>query len=204
MRALPEGQYYVLVGGRECIDHRGNVYAVSPPAAESVPARVASPKRKRPPSPLPERTQQYVDAYVMELVKQPTEHFITLGLSESGVVVFEDQQSGGHWNHCDVDMKRILTQLERTGTAGLIAIHNHPDGSREMSDEDRDLTERLKTALSAYDVALIKHQIVPGDPELMRVTEAQRPHTSWDAAEAKQAKLWAPYGGCPPWQHAAR
>jgi DNA repair protein RadC len=202
MRELPQGTYYVCRDGdhTRALDHRGNVYAIEaaypPPATMETPARVASPK-KRPPSPLPDATARYLDGITLALTKEPREHFIAIGLTESGGIAFEHQESSGAWNHCDVNLKAILTQLERTGTRGLMCYHNHPDGSREMSDEDRDLTERLKAALSAYDVSLLKHHIVPGDVELIE----SRPRTfatCWDRAEAERERLWSAYGGHPP------
>lgn len=171
------------------------------------PARVASPSRKRPPTPLSAAVQGHIDGKVMELVAAPVEHFVTFGLDESGNLVFEDEQSGGHYNHCDVDVKRILQKLGRK-TAALVCYHNHPDGSREASAQDNDLTQRLTAALEAYDVALLKHEIVPGDVDLQESAGASwhRPElvTAWDLREREHQRLWGPVAGAYPWAPAPR
>ena len=137
LRKLADGQFYVLTGGKEFLDHHGNVYTLAPATPPvsvphvASPAAVASPKRKAPTTPLPARTQDYLDSIVMGLVKEPREHFVAVGLSESGAITFTEEQHG-EWNHCDVDMKAILTQLGKH-TAGLYVFHNHPDGSVAMS-----------------------------------------------------------------------
>ncbi|MFD1837599.1 JAB domain-containing protein, partial [Paracidovorax cattleyae] len=44
----------------------------------------------------------------------------------------------------------------------VILAHNHPSGNRTPSDTDRQLTERLRSALGLVDVRTLDHFIVAG------------------------------------------
>ena len=145
-------------------------------------------------------TQRYLDSAKMALVAAPEEHFIAIGLSESGGMTFEHQEHGS-WNHCAVDIKAICQQASK-GTSRVLCFHNHVTGDTRMSPEDRDTTERLTTALKAWDVECT-HEIIPGDVDLQESThhrtESQPPMTTWEAAELKESRLWRAYGGRNPY-----
>ncbi|MFD1837445.1 JAB domain-containing protein, partial [Paracidovorax cattleyae] len=44
----------------------------------------------------------------------------------------------------------------------VILAHNHPSGNRTPSDTDKQLTERLRSALSLVDVRTLDHFIIAG------------------------------------------
>lgn len=59
-----------------------------------------------------------------------------------------------------VDIKIICKVAVDSLTSGVILIHNHPSGSLVVSQEDKDLTKKVKQALSFLDIRLIDHLIM--------------------------------------------
>jgi DNA repair protein RadC len=42
----------------------------------------------------------------------------------------------------------------------VILAHNHPSGSLEISESDKNITQRIKKALELFDMSLLDHLIV--------------------------------------------
>ena len=59
-----------------------------------------------------------------------------------------------------VDIKIILKYAIDTLSSSIILVHNHPSGNVEPSQQDVDLTRKLKNACSLYDINLLDHIIL--------------------------------------------
>ena len=58
---------------------------------------------------------------------------------------------------------RVASPEEVLAAAGKIIAHNHPSGSSEPSQADKNLTYRLREALALVEVRLLDHIIVGED-----------------------------------------
>ena len=62
------------------------------------------------------------------------------------------------------DLKIVIGRAIELLAAAVIVVHNHPGGDPSPSDEDVELTSRLKQACSLFDIRLLDHLII-GDRE---------------------------------------
>jgi DNA repair protein RadC len=93
----------------------------------------------------------------------------TLAVSESFVAVFLNKQNlpigfsvigTGGVDACPVDIKLISKIAIDTLSSGVIVAHNHPSGNPKPSQSDINITNRIKKALSVFDVELLDHLIL--------------------------------------------
>lgn len=63
---------------------------------------------------------------------------------------------------CGLLAKDVLGPVLRAGASGFVLVHNHPSGDPEPSQEDLDLTRRLRKAALEVGAPLLDHVIVGG------------------------------------------
>ena len=61
---------------------------------------------------------------------------------------------------CSVYVREVAKEALSLNAAAVIFTHNHPSGISEPSQADIRITERLKEALSLFDVRVLDHLIV--------------------------------------------
>lgn len=59
-----------------------------------------------------------------------------------------------------VDVKIVAKYALESLCAGVLFIHNHPSGNVKPSIEDRQITDKLKKALSLFDIKLLDSIII--------------------------------------------
>lgn len=59
-----------------------------------------------------------------------------------------------------VDVKLIVKEALKVGASGLIMAHNHPSGEVNPSNQDNNITKKIKDACSLMDIAMLDHIIV--------------------------------------------
>lgn len=64
---------------------------------------------------------------------------------------------------CVVDVRIILSVALKTLATGIIMVHNHPSGNLKPSQDDLNITKKLKEACNILDIALIDHLIITKD-----------------------------------------
>mgnify|MGYP003291329837 CR=1 FL=1 len=69
----------------------------------------------------------------------------------------------GTVNNVGISVRKIMEVALRMGATSVILAHNHTSGIALPSQEDRDTTRRLWTALNAAGITLADHIIVAGD-----------------------------------------
>lgn len=62
-----------------------------------------------------------------------------------------------------VDAKIVAKYAVESLCAGVFFIHNHPSGNVKPSIEDRQITDKLKKALSLFDINLVDSIIISDD-----------------------------------------
>lgn len=66
----------------------------------------------------------------------------------------------GSFQSGDFDARSIFDPAIREGAAGVVVVHNHPNGLPEASKEDLEATRQLKAAAKILHIPLLDHLIV--------------------------------------------
>jgi DNA repair protein RadC len=74
-------------------------------------------------------------------------------------IAFEELARGSI-SCAEVSIREVVRRCLANNAACVIFAHNHPSGIAEASPEDRELTQKLKTALRMIDVRVLDHFIV--------------------------------------------
>lgn len=90
----------------------------------------------------------------------PHEAFMVIFLNVQNEVLGSDVVNEGTVDQVAVYPRRILEAALARHAAGLILAHNHPSGYTDPSDEDKRLTETLKTTARALDIRVLDHLVV--------------------------------------------
>lgn len=81
--------------------------------------------------------------------------------------------SHGTFNATFMQPREIFTQLCLCGATAFIIAHNHPSGSIEPSQEDIEITQRLKKAGEMMNITLLDHIII-GDNSYLSFLERKQ------------------------------
>lgn len=90
----------------------------------------------------------------------PHEEFWIIYLNNSNKVIDQLQLSKGGITGTLVDVRLTLKKALELGATSLILVHNHPSGSLNASEADKQLTKKLKTASESLDIKILDHLIV--------------------------------------------
>lgn len=62
-----------------------------------------------------------------------------------------------------VDIRILFAIILKTLSVGIILAHNHPSGQLRASEQDRQLTQKIKQAAQLFDVKVLDHIILAPD-----------------------------------------
>jgi DNA repair protein RadC len=89
---------------------------------------------------------------------------------EKVVVIYLDRQNKpayveephtiGNKSGSIIDIPRIVTIALNTLSSGVILLHNHPSGNNKPSEQDRKITNELRTALNYFQIQLLDSIVV--------------------------------------------
>lgn len=89
-----------------------------------------------------------------------TEEFWAIFLNQNNKVIHISQLTQGGINQSIVDIRVLFkTALEHFST-GIIISHNHPSGNLKASNEDIDITQKIKKAGDLMNIQLLDHLII--------------------------------------------
>jgi len=88
------------------------------------------------------------------------EEFWVLYLNSAHRILEKTRISQGGVNGTVVDHKLIVKRAVELLAAAIVIVHNHPSGVASPSREDVEITERVTTAASLFDIQLLDHLIV--------------------------------------------
>ncbi len=91
---------------------------------------------------------------------QEVEVFAALFLDARHQLIRAQELSRGTLAHTSVYPREVVKQALALNASALVVAHNHPSGLAEPSPADRQLTDRLKSALSLVDVRMLDHFVV--------------------------------------------
>ena len=107
----------------------------------------------------PEATFEFAKKIYKQL-DDDQEHFTVLFLnSRNEITGFKTIFSGGQ-NSAQVDPKIIFRNALLFGAVSIILIHNHPSGDVEPSEDDLEMTHKLKLAGEFLNIKMLDHIII--------------------------------------------
>ncbi|MES2680279.1 MAG: DNA repair protein RadC [Bacteroidota bacterium] len=90
----------------------------------------------------------------------PHEEFWILILNRANQVIKEEYLSKGGISGTVVDVRLICKSAIENNASGLVIAHNHPSGQVVPSEQDKQITKKLKEALKTFEIALLDHLII--------------------------------------------
>jgi DNA repair protein RadC len=90
----------------------------------------------------------------------PHEEFWVLYLNNSNKVIYKTQISKGGITGTVVDTRIIYKTALEHNAISIILTHNHPSGTLQASDADKQITGKLKEAGKHLDILVLDHIIV--------------------------------------------
>lgn len=88
------------------------------------------------------------------------EHFVAFYLDSRNALIAREVISIGILNASIVHPREVFEPALRLGAASIIIVHNHPSGDTTPSNEDFEVTKRLKEAAKLLGIHLQNHFIV--------------------------------------------
>lgn len=98
--------------------------------------------------------------YLRDMEHLTQEHFVVLGLNIKNQILFRQTVFIGSLNACIVHPSPIFQLLIKRNCASAIVAHNHPSGNPAPSQEDIQVTKRLKAAGELIGIEMLDHIIV--------------------------------------------
>jgi DNA repair protein RadC len=90
----------------------------------------------------------------------PHEEFWVIFMNRSNSVIKTECISKGGVSGTVVDIRLVLKPAIESLTSGIILAHNHPSGNLKPSQEDIQLTKKIKEAAKLLDIVLQDHLII--------------------------------------------
>lgn len=91
------------------------------------------------------------------------EHFISISLNGAHEVMAISVVSIGLVNRTLVHPREVFAEAVKERATAIIIAHNHPSGNLQPSDEDREVTKRLKHAGDILGIKILDHLIFDQD-----------------------------------------
>lgn len=90
----------------------------------------------------------------------PHEEFWILYLNNSNKVTYKAQLSKGGITGTIVDVRLVFKMALEQNATGIILVHNHPSGTLQASEPDKQITRQLKAAGQSLSINVLDHVIV--------------------------------------------
>ncbi len=90
----------------------------------------------------------------------PHEEFWIIYLNNANKILSKSQLSKGGITGTIVDVRLVFKVALEQGAVGIILCHNHPSGTLQPSESDKQITRKLKLAGENLDIKIIDHVIV--------------------------------------------
>ncbi|MBO1112751.1 RadC family protein [Bordetella petrii] len=97
------------------------------------------------------------------LAHRAVEHCLALYLDNQLNLIASGELARGTLAQASVYPREVVREALRHHAGALILAHNHPSGTAQPSQADRDFSRHMKQALALVDIRLVDHLIVAGD-----------------------------------------
>ena len=100
----------------------------------------------------------------MLFAKDPVrEHFGVIYLNGANKVINSEILFSGSLTTSQVHPREIIKRALEENTAAVVCGHNHPSGNTQPSQDDLQITKKIKLACETLDITLHDHVIVTGE-----------------------------------------
>ncbi|GAK09279.1 DNA repair protein RadC [Geomicrobium sp. JCM 19038] len=113
-----------------------------------------------------------VDLVMEDLRFLKQEHFVAIYLNTKNQVIHKQTLFIGSLNSSIVHPREVFKEAIRRSAASVIALHNHPSGDPEPSEEDKAVTRRLFECGQLLGIEFLDH-IVIGDHKYVSLRELE-------------------------------
>ena len=103
------------------------------------------------------------DFFMPSLAHAPYEEIWCLYLNRGNEIVGKQQIGSGGVSGVVADPKKIFIHALELYSTSIILCHNHPSGNLQISQEDKNLTSKVKSAGDFLDIKLLDHIIIAGN-----------------------------------------
>ena len=107
------------------------------------------------------------------LAEASEEYVYLLCLNCKGRITAVHEVAHGSLSECPMSTKAIFTRALLSGSSSIIVAHNHPSGDPSPSQNDIDVTEKLKKAAMLLDTPVLDHLIIASDKSFYSFKENQ-------------------------------
>ncbi|CAL60883.1 putative DNA repair protein RadC [Herminiimonas arsenicoxydans] len=104
--------------------------------------------------------QDVKDYLRLQLINEQREVFAVVFMDTQNRVIAYEPLFFGTIHQTSVYPRVIVQRAMSLNAASMILAHNHPSGSTQPSDADKQLTNRLKSLLESIDVRVLDHFII--------------------------------------------
>ena len=94
------------------------------------------------------------------LGRETREHFWAVHLDSKNKLLCLDPISTGSLNASIVHPREVFKSCLLSSAAAMLLVHNHPSGDPAPSNEDHEITARLKEASELLGIRLLDHVII--------------------------------------------
>ena len=99
------------------------------------------------------------------------ERFVAMYLNRSNRVLGVYELSKGGITGTVVDLRLLLSVALKVAATGIILCHNHPSGNLQPSNNDRDITIKIREACNLFDIKLLDHLIISANRKYCSMAE---------------------------------
>jgi DNA repair protein RadC len=93
------------------------------------------------------------------LMNKKFENLMVIYVNTKNMIIDFKINEGGD-NYVFVEPKKIIQECLNNNTNGIFLVHNHPSGDEKPSEDDLQITNKLKKALELFNIRLIDHIII--------------------------------------------
>ncbi|MFQ6615493.1 MAG: DNA repair protein RadC [Fidelibacterota bacterium] len=108
-------------------------------------------------------SQAVVDYLKVSLRDRVREVFMVVFLNGRNQILSSEELFEGTLNTSAVYPREVVKRTLANNAAAVVFVHNHPSGNTHPSQEDLQITEKLKAAMNAVDVVVHDHIIIAGE-----------------------------------------
>lgn len=103
---------------------------------------------------------RYMSPYIKGL---DHEEFWVLLLKNNLTIIKPIRIGQGGISFTAVDIKIVMREALLAGASAMMLFHNHPSGNKNISQHDRDLTQKICDASKIMDIRVLDHIVFCGD-----------------------------------------
>lgn len=94
------------------------------------------------------------------LAEQEREIFLVIFLNNQNNVIHTQEMFIGTYNSVEIHPREIVRTALKYNAVALILAHNHPSGTAEPSQADRNVTVQIEQACNLVDIRIIDHVVI--------------------------------------------